>query len=153
MICFCHFCKKTFCLFWVWPIQTPFFAQVVPKNGNFQRFQQKIFRTTGFQLKLLILIELPNISHWKPAKKQTKWVWSLGKIWAKLGPMLRKKVQKLALSIGFSHILHVEYILKQDVVVVQMPEWTFKANIARNTTFQGRQVQIFARLGSKIAKN
>ena len=65
-------------------------------------------------------------------------MWSLGKIWAKLGPMLRKKVQKLALSICFSHILHVEYILKQEVVVVQMPEWTFKANIARNTTFQGR---------------
>ena len=26
-------------------------------------------RTTGFQLKFLILIESPNIVHWKPAKK------------------------------------------------------------------------------------
>ena len=45
--------------------------------------------------------------------------------------------KKLALSIGFSHILHEEYILKQEVVVVQTPEWKFKANIARNATFQG----------------
>ena len=39
---------------------------------------------------------------------------------------------------GFSHILHREYILKQEVMVVQTPEWKFKANIAKNTTFQGR---------------
>ena len=30
----------------------------------------KFFRTTGFQLKLLILIELSNIFHWKPGKKK-----------------------------------------------------------------------------------
>ena len=34
-----------------------------------------------------MLIESPNIFHWKPAKKG-KWVWSLGKIWVKLGPIL-----------------------------------------------------------------
>ena len=28
-----------------------------------------MFRTTGLQLKLLILIESPNIFYWKPAKK------------------------------------------------------------------------------------
>ena len=39
-----------------------------------------------------------------------------------------KKLKKLALSIGFSHILHGEYLLKQKVVVVQTPEWKFKAN-------------------------
>ena len=33
-----------------------------------------------------------------------------------------KKVKKLALSIRLSHILHVEYILKQEVVVAQTPE-------------------------------
>ena len=66
-------------------------------------------------------------------------MWSWGKIWAKLGRSnVVKKVKKLALSIGFSHILHGEYILKQEVVVVQTPEWKFKANIARNATFQGR---------------
>ena len=49
-----------------------------------------------------------------------------------------KKVKKLALSIGFFHILHGKYLLKHKVVVVQIPEWKFKANIARNTTFEGR---------------
>ena len=73
-------------------------------------------------------------------QKKPKWVWSWGKIWAKLGPMLTKKVKKMALSIGFSHILHEEYILKQEVVVVQTPEQKFKAIIATNTTFQGNLV-------------
>ena len=100
-----------------------------------------------------MLIESPNIFHWKPAKKKREWVWSWGKIWAKLGPMQLKKVKKLTLSIGFSHILRWEYILKQEVVVVQIPEQKFKANIARNATFQGYQDQIFAQIGSKIAKN
>ena len=49
------------------------------------------FRTTGFELKLLILTESPNRFYWKIAKKKSKWVWSWGKIWAELGPMLRKK--------------------------------------------------------------
>ena len=33
-----------------------------------------------------------------------------------------KKVKKLALLLGFSPILHGEYILKQEAVVVQTPE-------------------------------
>ena len=45
------------------------------------------FRITGFQLKLLKLIGSPNIFDWKPTKK-LNWVWSWGKIWTKLGPML-----------------------------------------------------------------
>ena len=57
-----------------------FFAQVGPKNDNFYRFYQIIFRTTGLQLNLLILIKFSHIFHWKPAKKKTKWVWSWGKI-------------------------------------------------------------------------
>ena len=44
----------------------------------------------------------------------------------------------MALSIGFPHILLGEYILNQEVVVVQTPEWKFMPNIARNVTFQGR---------------
>ena len=57
----------------------------------------------------------------------------VGKIWAKLGPMLWK-VRKQALSISFFHILHGEYLLKENVVVVQTPEWKFKAKIATNAT-------------------
>ena len=67
------------------------FAQVGSKEGNFQRFQPKCLRTTGFQLKFLTLIEFPNILHWKPTKKESKWVWPWSKIWAKICPMLRKK--------------------------------------------------------------
>ena len=47
----------------------PFFEQVWSKNGNFQRFYQISFRTTGLQLNLLILIESPTTFHWKLAKK------------------------------------------------------------------------------------
>ena len=63
----------------------PIFAQVGPKMVIFRGFSKKNFRTTGFQLKLLILIEsptrcAPNIFHRKPVKKKSKWVWSWGKI-------------------------------------------------------------------------
>ena len=47
-----------------------------------------------------------------------------------------KKVRKWSLSIGFFHTLHEEYLLKGKVVVVQTPEWIFKANIARNATVE-----------------
>ena len=41
-------------------------------DPSFARAGQKIleiFRTTGFQLKLLVLIEFPNILHCQPVKK------------------------------------------------------------------------------------
>ena len=47
----------------------PIFAKVGTKICNFEGFYQNIFRTTGFQLKLLISIEFLNIFYWKPAKK------------------------------------------------------------------------------------
>ena len=126
MICFCYFCSKICLLIWVWSIQ---FLEVLPI----------FFRTTGLQLNLLILIEFSNIFHWEAANNKKKdWVLSWSEVWAKLGPMLWKKEKKLPLSISFSHILHGEYILKQEVVVVQTPEWKFKANIAINATSGGR---------------
>ena len=60
----------------------------------------------------------------------------LGQNLGKIRSNVVKKVRKLALPIHFSHILHREYISKQEVVVVQIPEWKFKANIARNAIFQ-----------------
>ena len=45
-----------------------------------------------------------------------------------------ERLKKLALSISLFHVLQGEYILKQKVVVVETPEWKFKANIARNAT-------------------
>ena len=49
----------------------------------------KIFQNYWIPIKFLILIEFPNILHWKPAKKAI-WVWPWDKIWAKLCSMLKK---------------------------------------------------------------
>ena len=64
-------------------------------------------------------------------------MWSWGKFWVKLGPMLRKKSKETGIINRFYYILHGEYILKQEVVVAQTPEWKLKTNIARNAKFQG----------------
>ena len=48
-----------------------------------------------------------------------------------------RKAKKLALSIDFFHTLLGEYILKQEVVIIEIPEWKYKASLARNTTFDG----------------
>ena len=66
----------------------------------------------------------------------------------------KKRHWQVALPIGFSHILLWEYILKQKVVViVQTPEWKFKANIARNMPhFKDVRIKSLpAQIGSKIA--
>ena len=86
---------------------------------------------------LLILIEYPNIFHWKSTRKSGC---SLrGKVWAKLEVLcFEKKTKKLALSMGFFQILHEEFIKsKKYVVVIEIPDWKLKAKIvARNTTFE-----------------
>ena len=71
--------------------------------------------------------------------KRNKWVWSLGPNQVQCCEKSKETDIR-----GFSHILHGEYILKQEVVVIQTPEWKFKANIARNVMFQGCWDQIFA---------
>ena len=48
---------------------TPFFHKLGQKIVIFKGFSKKILRTTGFQLKFLILIEFHDIVHRKPAKK------------------------------------------------------------------------------------
>ena len=62
----------------------------------------------------------------------------LGQKLGQIRSNVMKTVKKRALSIDFVHILHGEYLLKQKVVVVKTPEWKFKANLARNATFEGR---------------
>ena len=71
MIWFCYFLKKLFFVLGL-ALWGPIFAKVGQKNGNFQGFQQKFFRSTGFQFKLLISIESLNIFHWKPTGFQFK---------------------------------------------------------------------------------
>ena len=53
----------------------------------------------------------------------------------------------MALSIGFFYIWHGEYILKHKVVIVQTPQWKFKANKDRNATFDGQYHQFLPDLG------
>ena len=48
---------------------TPVLHKLGQKIVIFRGFSKIFFRTTGFQLKFLILIELANILHWKLAKK------------------------------------------------------------------------------------
>ena len=72
--------------------------------------------------------------HWKPAKKIKLGVvlgQNLGQTMSNVG----KKVKKQAISLGFSHILDGDYLLKQEEVVVKPPEWTFMAIIAKNAKF------------------
>ena len=91
-------------------------------------------RTTGFQLKFLILIESPNIVHWKPAKKIKLGV-VLGQNLDQIMSNVVKKVKKQVISLDFFHILLGNYLLKQEAVIVKPPEWNFIAIIARNTKF------------------
>ena len=48
-----------------------------------------------------------------------------------------KKNKEMGIINTFFHILHGEYLLMQKVVVVQTPEWKFKAGIVRNAPFEG----------------
>ena len=55
--------------------------------------------------------------------------------------------------IVFFHILHGEYFLKKKTMVVQISQWTFKANIARNVTFKDVSAKFLSHLGQKWQKN
>ena len=136
MIWFCYFCKKIVLFILGVAHEYAIFAKVGPKNGNLQGFQQKIFRTTGFQLKLLIPIESLNIFQWKPAKKNQSGC-GLGVKFGQNYAQCCENSKETGIIIKvFFHILHGEYLLKQKVVVVKTFEWKFKTNIARNDTFE-----------------
>ena len=63
---------------------------------------------------------------------------ALGQNFSQIRPIVVERVKKQAFSIGFFHILHWRYLLKQKVVVVQILERKVKANIVRNARFEGR---------------
>ena len=70
----------------------------------------------------MTLIKSPNTLHWN--QKRNKVVVVLGQNLGQIRSDVVKKVKKQALSIGFFfHILHVEYLLKQILVVLQSFEW------------------------------
>ena len=89
-------------------------------------------RTTGFQLKFLILIEFPNIVHWKPVKKIKLGV-VLGQNLGQIMSNFVKKVKKQVISLGFFSYFTWDNLLKQEAVVVQPYEWQFMAIIAKNS--------------------
>ena len=98
--------------------------------------------------------DLVLLSQEKNVLKKIKVVVVLGQNLGQIRSNVVKKTKKWALSLVFFHILLREYLLKQDLVVVKPPEWTFMAAIARNAKFKGcKWMQIFARFGSKMAKN
>ena len=98
----------------------------------FRGFSKIFSELLDSKLKFLILIEFPNIFHWKPAKKIRVDV-VLGQNLGQIRSNVVKKVKKQAISLGFFHILLGDYLLKQEAVVVKPPEWKFIAIIARNT--------------------
>ena len=50
-------------------METPVLHNLGRKIVIFRGFSKKFSELTGFQLKFLLLIEFPNILHWKPAKE------------------------------------------------------------------------------------
>ena len=63
--------------------------------------------------------------------------------------VVKKSKETGILSIGFFHILHGGYLLKEKVVIVQTPGWKCKVNISRNATFEGCQGQMFVKKWQK----
>ena len=89
-------------------------------------------RTTGFQLKFLILIEFPNIVHLEPAKKIKLGV-VLGQNLSQIMSNVVKKVKKQVISLGFFSYFTWDNLLKQEAMVVKPYEWKFIAIIAKNS--------------------
>ena len=106
----------------------PLFVQIF-----FLRFYQLFFRNAGLQHKLLVLTESTNILYWKSAKK-VKWAWSLGQNLGQIRSNFVKKQRHWYFN-GFFHILHEVYIYKQEVVVIEIPDWKLKTKL--NTIFEG----------------
>ena len=93
-----------------------------------------MFRTTRFQLNFLILIEFPNILHWKAAKKINLGV-VLGQNLGKNYVQCCEKSKETGNTIRFFSYFTWDYFSKQKAVVVKPREWKFIAIIARNTKF------------------
>ena len=82
----------------------------------------------------------------------------LGKNLGEITPNIVKKVKKQALSISFFSYFGWEISVKaKKGVVLQVLEWKFKSNIARNSTFEGclgpNFCPIWVKNGHKIDNN
>ena len=70
VIRFCYFWKKKK-MFPAWLMRTHFLLRLDWKVVILWGFSKMLFRSTGFKLTFFILIEFPNIFHWKQAKNQS----------------------------------------------------------------------------------
>ena len=93
-------------------------------------------------------MESPNIFNWKPTNK-TKVGVVVGEKFRPNQALCCEKSKETGIIIDFSHILHAEYISKQEAVAVKTPGQKYKANIARNITFEGRQATFLFELCQK----
>ena len=101
---------------------------------------QKIFRTTRFQLKFLILIEFPNILNWKPAKRNQIRC-GLG---AKFEPNYVQychKSKETCNMIRFFSYFTWAIPFKAKSSVAKPPECKFMTIIARNVKFYGQKTK------------
>ena len=153
MICFVISEKKKCFFVLVVAHGDPIFGKVGPKNGNVQGFQQKIFGTTRFQLKLLISIEFFNIFHWKPAKKRKVAV-ALGQNLGQIRPNVVKKVKKQALSISFfsNFTCKIYFEAKGSGCTYKHLTRNLRQIQLEMPHLKDIQGQIFAQFGSKMEK-
>ena len=114
---------------------TPFLHKLGQKIVIFRSFS-KIFSELPEIPINVFNIEFYNIFHWKPAKKKIKVVLVLGQNLGQIRSNVLKKVKKPAISLGFFSYF----------------TWGIPF-IATDFKFKGCSGQIFARFGSKIAKN
>ena len=52
-------------------------------------------------------------------------------------PNVVKKNKETGILMGFFRNMYEVYIYKQEVVVIEIPEWKLKAKLSRNTIFEG----------------
>ena len=121
MIWFVIYAKKICLLFLVLPTVTLFWWKLGQK-WQCLVVLPNLSRTTGFELKLiqLILIEFPDKFYWKPAKiikVGVFWRQNLGQIRSNVA----EKSKETDIISRFFRILHWQYLLKQNVVVLQIP--------------------------------
>ena len=94
--------------------------KIRPNKTIFKRFYQLFFKTTGLQHNLLILIESPNIFHWKSAKRS-----KVGPVFgAKFGQNLFQCCEensKTGMPMGF--FMFCMRYTSNKVAFIEIPQW------------------------------
>ena len=94
-----------------------------------------------------------SIAYLLETRKKIKLGVVLGQNLGKIISNVVKKVKKQVISLCFFHILLVDYLLKQEAVVVKPPKWKFMAIIARSTNFKDVRANFLPDLVKNGQKN